>query len=78
MLPLGLIMADKYRTLDRISEVRVPVFLIHGSHDSITPVAHARRLYAAANHLKRLVIFPKANHNDLYGHGAWEKLARLL
>jgi uncharacterized protein len=74
MLPLGLIMADQYRTLDRISEVRVPVFLIHGSHDDITPVAHARRLYAAANHPKRLVIFPKANHNDLYGHGAWEKL----
>jgi uncharacterized protein len=74
MLPLGLIMADQYRTLDRISEVRVPVFLIHGSQDSVTPVAHARRLYAVANEPKRLVILPKANHNDLYGHGAWERL----
>ena len=78
MLPLRLIMADQYRTLDRISEVRVPVFLIHGLHDSVTPVAHASRLYAAANEPKRLVILPKANHNDLYGHGAWDRLRACL
>jgi fermentation-respiration switch protein FrsA (DUF1100 family) len=34
----------------------------------------ARRLYAAANHPKRVVILPKAHHNNLYGHGAWERL----
>lgn len=39
-----------------ISEVRVPVFIIHGTADILTHVDHAYRLYAAANEPKQLWI----------------------
>ena len=43
-LPLGIIMVDQYRTIDRIGEVTVPLFMIHGGRDSIIPLYQARRV----------------------------------
>ena len=50
--PLGVIMVDQYRTIDRIGEVRVPLFIVHGGRDAIIPLDLARRVYHAANEPK--------------------------
>ncbi len=63
--PLGIIMVDQYRTIDRIGEVTVPLFIVHGGRDSIIPLDLARRVYHAANEPKSLVVVPQAGHNDL-------------
>jgi uncharacterized protein len=77
-LPLGLIMVDQYRTIDRIGEVTVPLFIIHGGRDVIIPLDQARRVHHAANEPKRLVVVPQAGHNDLYDRGAFEKVHGFL
>jgi fermentation-respiration switch protein FrsA (DUF1100 family) len=77
-LPLGLIMVDQYRTIDRIGEVTVPLFIIHGGRDTIIPLDQARRVHHAANEPKRLVVVPQAGHNDLYDRGAFEKVHGFL
>jgi fermentation-respiration switch protein FrsA (DUF1100 family) len=77
-LPLGLIMTDQYRTLDYISSVKVPLFIVHGERDGVIPIAHARRVYAAANEPKELAILPAADHNDLFENGAWERVDTFL
>ena len=76
--PLGIIMVDQYRTIERIGEVTVPLFIVHGGRDSIIPLDQARRVYHKANEPKSLVVLPQACHNDLYERGAFEKVHGFL
>jgi uncharacterized protein len=73
-LPLGLIMVDQYRTIDRIGQVNVPLLIIHGGRDAVIPLDQARHVYHAANEPKSIVVLPRAAHNDLFDRGAWEKV----
>jgi len=77
-LPLRLIMTDQYRTIDRIASVDVPLLILHGARDSMIPVTHAREIHAAANEPKRLAILRNGDHNDLFDHGAFAKVAAFL
>lgn len=72
--PLSLIMADQYRTIDRIGDVKVPLFIIHGGRDAIIPLDQARHVLHAANEPKTLSVVPQAGHNDLFERGAWERV----
>lgn len=77
-LPLRLIMTDQYRTIDRIGSVDVPLLILHGARDRLIPVTQARELHAAANEPKRLAILRSGDHNDLFDHGAWDKVTGFL
>ena len=77
-LPLRLIMTDQYRTIDRIGSVDAPLLILHGARDSLIPVAQARELYSAANEPKRLAILRNGDHNDLFDHGAFDKVIAFL
>jgi uncharacterized protein len=72
-LPLRWLVADRYDNERNIRAVTAPVLILHGERDAVIPVAMGRRIYAAANEPKRLVLFPEGGHNDLFDHGAWEK-----
>jgi len=76
--PLGLIMADQYRTIDRIGAVEAPLFMIHGGRDAIIPLNQARHVFHAATEPKNLVVVPQAGHNDLFDRGAWDKVRGFL
>jgi fermentation-respiration switch protein FrsA (DUF1100 family) len=78
LLPLQYIMADQYRTIDRIGEVTVPLFIIHGGRDNVIPLDHARRVLHAANEPKTLSVVPRAGHNDLFEQGAWTRVRDFL
>lgn len=43
-----------------------PLLIIHGADDALTPVEHARRLYAAAREPKELWIVPETGHCAAY------------
>ena len=75
--PLSLIMADQYRTIERIGAVEVPLFIIHGGRDSIIPLDLARRVFHAASEPKTMSVVPQAGHNDLFDRGAWSVRAAL-
>jgi fermentation-respiration switch protein FrsA (DUF1100 family) len=78
LLPLQYIMADQYRTIDRIGEVTVPLFIIHGGRDNVIPLDHARAVLHAANEPKTLSVVPRAGHNDLFEQGAWVRVRDFL
>jgi fermentation-respiration switch protein FrsA (DUF1100 family) len=78
LLPLSLIMVDQFRVLDRIAQLKVPLFIIHGGRDTHIPLHHARRIYHAANEPKTLSVVPRAGHNDLFEAGAWPKVHEFL
>jgi hypothetical protein len=77
-LPLSLLIADKYNIERAISAVRVPLLILHGEQDEVIPVEMGRRIYRAANGPKHIETFPAGFHNDLFNHGAWEKMREFL
>lgn len=54
----------------KIETVTLPLLLIHGERDELVTLDNARRMYAAspAEH-KRLLVIPRAGHNNLMGLG---------
>ena len=76
--PLSLIMADQYRTIDRIGAVKAPLFIIHGGRDAIIPLDQARQVFHAADEPKSMAVVPQAGHNDLFDRGAWESVRGFL
>ncbi|MGH6831947.1 MAG: alpha/beta hydrolase, partial [Methyloceanibacter sp.] len=78
LFPLSLIMADQYRTIDRIGEVKAPLFIIHGGRDAIIPLDQARHVFHAANEPKSMMVVAQAGHNDLFERGAWDKVRGFL
>ena len=74
LLPLKYIMVDQYRTIDRIGQVGVPLFIVHGGRDNVIPLDQARRVLHAANEPKTHSLVPRAGHNDLFEQGAWARV----
>jgi len=65
ILPVGLLLRDRFASIDLIARVRAPVLVIAGEHDHIIPRANSERLFAATNDPKQLLIIPGADHNDM-------------
>lgn len=77
-LPLGLILTDQFRNIDQIKQVEAPVLILHGESDEVIPLAHGKRIFGAANEPKKLEVVPGAAHNDLFEHGAWDRVQDFL
>lgn len=63
-LPVGLLLRDRFATLERIAVIRAPLLVIAGERDSIVPASQSREVFDAANEPKSLLIIPEADHND--------------
>jgi len=52
--------------IDRVSKIQVPLLILVGKEDPITPPAMAKKLYkVAASRDKRLMVLKDGNHNNL-------------
>jgi uncharacterized protein len=73
LLPVSLILIDRFDSEQRIASVTCPLLQIHGSRDQIVPLRLGQQLFAAAPEkssagiVKRQVLLPNADHNDVYG-----------
>jgi fermentation-respiration switch protein FrsA (DUF1100 family) len=73
ILPVGLILIDRFESERHIARVTCPILQLHGSHDQIVPLRLGQKLHSAApakssrGVAKRLVILPNADHNDFFG-----------
>ncbi|MDH3196326.1 MAG: alpha/beta hydrolase [Hyphomicrobiales bacterium] len=77
-IPVGLLMIDQFVSRERIGEVSEPLLIVHGSDDRIIPVSHGRRLHALAGEPKSLAVIDGAGHADLWPHGLWKHVLRML
>ena len=66
-LPVSLILTQRFDTLAKIPEVKVPVLITHGTRDQIVPFAMGERLYQAARGKKRFIKVEGAGHHNLSG-----------
>jgi uncharacterized protein len=77
-LPLSLLITDQYNLEHDIGAVTAPLLILHGEQDEVIPVEMGRRVFRAGNKPKRIETFPQGKHNDLFDHGAWEKMRDFL
>jgi len=64
-LPVGLLLRDRYPSVERIRHIGCPLLVVAGTRDRIVPIAQSRALHeAAATEQKRFVLIEGAGHND--------------
>jgi fermentation-respiration switch protein FrsA (DUF1100 family) len=66
LVPVRLLLRDKYDSIDKIKNVHMPLLLLHGEIDQVVPVKFGKRLFEAANEPKQAEFVPDAGHNDVY------------
>lgn len=81
VVPFGGLPGDRLENDRKISSVKCPVLIFHGSNDSVIPIRNSEKLYRLANEPKTLVIADGANHNDLHymlGNNYFSALSRII
>jgi fermentation-respiration switch protein FrsA (DUF1100 family) len=63
-LPVEWILSQKFDSLGKIGEVRMPVLFVHGAADRFIPARFSQALYDAARTRKRLLLVDGATHNN--------------
>ncbi len=81
ILPVRLLMKDRFASIDRIKSVSCPLLVVAGDADRIVPIRYSRRLFDAAREPKRLAVIGGADHNDaalLDGKRMLDEMVRFL
>jgi uncharacterized protein len=67
-LPGRLLVRDRFDSLSKASELRLPTLVVHGARDEVVPAAQGRTLAAAIPGAELLWV-PEAGHNDVLERG---------
>jgi pimeloyl-ACP methyl ester carboxylesterase len=68
---------DQWRSIDRISRVKAPIRIFHGTSDKLIPIEEARVLAFASGDISRLTEIPEGEHNDIPMHLLRQELRRI-
>jgi fermentation-respiration switch protein FrsA (DUF1100 family) len=63
-LPVGMLINQRFESLQKISKLKIPVLLIHGTWDKKVPVEMAQQLYAAAPQPKTISLIEGGEHSN--------------
>jgi pimeloyl-ACP methyl ester carboxylesterase len=64
LVPVAWLLDQRFDTAGKMSRLRVPALLVHGTADEEVPVAMARQLHALAPVDKELLLVPGAGHEE--------------
>lgn len=74
--PAHWLLQSRFRLIDRLRDIHVPILVIHGDRDDIVPIALGRQVYGAAPEPKSFYVIEGAEHNDTYVVGGKPYLLR--
>lgn len=69
LLPLNFLVTQRFDSINKISSLKVPILMFHGSEDEIIPVEMAKQLFNQAPQPKELIFISQAQHNNLHQVG---------
>lgn len=69
ILPIGVLLKDKWRSDKALAGLNVPLVWIHGTEDRIIPMAQGQKLYDGYSGPKSAHIIPGANHINTWRNG---------
>ena len=73
-LPVGLLLKNTFRTDEWIGDIRFPVFVAHGTADSVIPQTQSRRLFELVDAPKSYESFEGSEHATLVRDGLYDRL----
>jgi pimeloyl-ACP methyl ester carboxylesterase len=68
-----------YDTRTEVAQLDVPIWVVHGTRDMVTPVQMGREVFQAARRKGELLLLDGVGHNDVVESGGeryWDWLAR--
>jgi fermentation-respiration switch protein FrsA (DUF1100 family) len=77
-LPVHWLLSARFRLIDAVAAVRVPVLVIHGEQDDLVPVELGRAVFDAARPPKAWYGIAGAGHNDTFVIGGRRYFQRLV
>lgn len=67
LLPIRLILTERFDSIDKINQIKLPVLFMHGTTDPVVPTRMSELLYAASTSPdKRLLLIDKGLHSNLH------------
>jgi hypothetical protein len=69
---------DKFANVEKIDRINMPLFVIHGARDRVTPQRFGRMVFERAREPKAASWPAAATHNDLLQFGMIEAVTRFL
>ena len=73
-LPVSLILKDKYESLKKLKNIKIPILVMHGKKDRIVPFKMGKRVFERANEPKYSYFPEEDDHMMEYN----ENLLRVL
>ena len=52
MLPVSLLLKDRYETVKKLKNIKIPILVMHGKKDKIVPFHMGQEVFEKANHPK--------------------------
>lgn len=77
-VPVRRLFKDRYDSYGKIEQIKSPLIVVHGKKDMIIPYEFGLKLFDKAPHPKTMITLDDAGHNDIYEHGAVEKILSAL
>jgi uncharacterized protein len=77
-LPGRWLVRNRYLSLDKIRTLHSPIFIAHGTEDTVIPFRQGQRLFESASEPKHFLPMPGIGHNDALIEGFYEELQRFL
>lgn len=74
LFPIDWILTQKFDSINKIPDLKMPKLFIHGTADEVVPSKMSQELYAAASQPKQILLVPEAGHNDVAKLGGVEYL----
>jgi len=65
LIPVDLLMKDRYETLSKVKNSRVPLHIVHGTQDEIIPFEMGKKLYDSYPGQKEMTEILGFGHNNL-------------
>ena len=65
MFPVDLILTQRFESIKKVPNLRMPVLFIHGIADVTVPAYMSQSLYDLAHEPKKLLFVPGAGHNNV-------------
>ena len=62
IFPVDLILTQRFESIKKLPNLKMPVLFIHGSNDSTVPAFMSQNLYAVAPEPKKILTVPGADH----------------
>jgi fermentation-respiration switch protein FrsA (DUF1100 family) len=78
LLPARQLMRNRFDSLAKIGRCSQPLFIVHGTCDSVVPYAQGKALFAAAREPKQFLAVEGARHGNCVSPTFFMKLPRFL